>query len=192
MTRKKCWLVSLALSKLRMVYSVRGKRVSLTPDDLFSHFTALLPLLSPNDMSWSFCLVTLFFQALPSELQEAVQLGRYIFPDISKLTTSILQEYSLQTLREHDVVAFKKLSDESRRIRKIMSTMNTDRGSSTNASFVQSHHSGSSAEQTIAAHSNPEAKVDERPLETKKDGKNIHVTLLMATLVVGLMVSMVA
>ena len=37
------------------------------------------------------------FQALPTELQEAVQLGGYI-PDISKLTTSLLQEQSLQSL----------------------------------------------------------------------------------------------
>ena len=42
--------ISLALSELQMVYSARGKRVSLTPDDLFSHFTVFLPLLSPNAM----------------------------------------------------------------------------------------------------------------------------------------------
>ena len=83
--------ISLALSKLKLVYTVRGKNISLTPDDLFSNFISFLPLLSPNAMTWSFCLVTLFFQALPAELQEAVQLGGYIFPDISQLTTSLLQ-----------------------------------------------------------------------------------------------------
>ena len=67
--------ISLTLSKLKMIYTVRGKNISLTPDDLFSNFTSFLPLLSPNAMAWSFCLVTLFFQALPAELQEAVQLG---------------------------------------------------------------------------------------------------------------------
>ena len=164
--------ISLALSKLRIVYSVHRKRISLTPDDLFSHFTTFLPLLSPNAMSWSFCLVALFFQTLPTELQEAVQLGRYIFPDISKLTTSLLQEKILQSLREHAVVAYKKVTDESRRIRRIVSTMNSNRGTSNNNSFVQSHHSGSSAEQTIVAHSNPAAKANERPLVIKKDGKS--------------------
>ena len=83
--------ISLALSTLKIVYTVRGKNISLTLDDLFNHFTSFLPLLSPNAMSWSFCLVTLFFQALPMELQEAIQLGGYIFPDISKLTTLLLQ-----------------------------------------------------------------------------------------------------
>ena len=159
--------ISLALSTLKIVYTVRGKNISLTLDDLFNHFTSFLPLLSPNAMSWSFYLVTLFFQALSMELQEAIQLGGYIFPDISKLTTSLLQEQSLQQLREHAVVAYKILIDESRRIRRIMSTMNTDRVY--NNAVVQSHHSGSSVEQTIIAHSNPEAKVNERPLVVTKD-----------------------
>ena len=75
--------ISLALSKIEMIYTVRGNYISLTPDDLFSNFTSFMPLLLPNAMTWSFCLVTLFFQALPAELQEAVQLGGYIFPDIS-------------------------------------------------------------------------------------------------------------
>ena len=66
-------------------------------------------------------LVTLFFHAMPSELQETVQLGGYVFPDISTLTTLLLQEQALQTLREIDVVSFKKLSDETRRICRIMS-----------------------------------------------------------------------
>ena len=80
------------------------------------------------------------------------------FPNISKLTTSLLQEQSLQTLREHAVVVYKILSDESRHIRRIMSIMSTDRVH--NNTLVQSYHSGSSVEQTIVAHSNPETKVN--------------------------------
>ena len=67
--------ISLTLSKLKMIYTVRGKNISLTPDDLFSNFTSFLPLLSPNSMTWSFFFVTLFL-----ELQEAVQLGGYSSP----------------------------------------------------------------------------------------------------------------
>ena len=51
-----------------------------------------------------------------------------------------------------------------------MSTLPTDRISSHNNTFVESHHSSSSAEQTIVTHSNPEAMVNERPLAVKKDG----------------------
>ena len=81
-----------------------------------------------------------------------------------------MQEQSLQQLREHAVVAYKILTDESRRLRRIMSTMNSDRVH--NNTLVQSNDSSSSAEQTIVAHSNLEAKVNERPLVVKKDGHN--------------------
>ena len=67
--------IYLAISKLKMIYTVCGKNIYLTPGDLFSNFTSFLPLLSPNSMTWSFCLVTLFL-----ELQEAVQLGGYSSP----------------------------------------------------------------------------------------------------------------
>ena len=53
---------------------------------------------------------------------------------------------------------------------RIMSTMTTDRGSSHNSILVQSHHSGSAAEQTIATYSNPKAIVNDRPLVIKKNG----------------------
>ena len=73
-----------------MVSTVRGKK--LLPVDVFGNFIAFLPLISPSAMSWSFFLVTLFFHATILELQEAVQLGGYIFPDISTLTSFLLQE----------------------------------------------------------------------------------------------------
>ena len=43
--------ISLALSTLKMVYTVHGKMIFLTRDDQFSNFTSFLPLLSPNAMS---------------------------------------------------------------------------------------------------------------------------------------------
>ena len=43
--------IPIALSKLKMVNTVRGKHISLTPDDLFSNFTSFLTLLSPNTMT---------------------------------------------------------------------------------------------------------------------------------------------
>ena len=43
--------IYLALSALKMVYTVRCKKISLTPDDLFSRFTSFLPLFLPNTMS---------------------------------------------------------------------------------------------------------------------------------------------
>ena len=60
--------ISFALSKLKMIYTVRGNFITLTSYDLFGSLNAFLPLLSPNVMSWLFCLVTLFFHAIPLEL----------------------------------------------------------------------------------------------------------------------------
>ena len=81
-----------------------------------------------------------------------------MFPNISPLTTSLLQEQALYTLREHAVISFKTLSDENRRIRRIM-IQNT----------ALNNQSGSVAEQTIVQHANLEAKINERLL-TMKDG----------------------
>ena len=72
---------------------------------------------------------------------------------------------------------------------RIMSTMTTDRGSLHNIILVQSHLSGSAAEQTIATHSNPEAIVNDIPLVIEKTALVIQRTQLMVTLVVGVMVS---
>ena len=52
-------------------------------------------LFSPNTMTWYFPLVTIFLNALPSELQAVVQLGVYVFPDLSTLLNSTLQEQKL-------------------------------------------------------------------------------------------------
>ena len=99
--------ISLALSKLKMNRIYRNKKIYLKLDDLFGRFTEFLPLLSPNAMTWSFCLVTLFYHAMPSELQEAVQLEGYVFPDISTLTTFLFTRTELQKLYEITVVSFK-------------------------------------------------------------------------------------
>ena len=82
--------ISLALTPLKAISNHKGKVVVLTQDDLYSCYIEFLPLLTPNAMTWSFSLVTLFFHALPSELQEAVHLGGYVLPDLSTLLTSYL------------------------------------------------------------------------------------------------------
>ena len=62
-----------------MIATHKGKLVVLTLDDLYSRYIELLPLLASNAMTLSFFFVTLFFHALPFELQEAVQSGGVCF-----------------------------------------------------------------------------------------------------------------
>ena len=124
--------ISLASTSLKMISNHKGKVIVLTPDDLYSRYIELLPLLAPNAMTWSFPLVTLFFHALPSELQETMQSGGYVLPDLSTLLTSHLQEQELQRLHEQTVITYKLLQDESKRIRKLMITFGTIRMFSSN------------------------------------------------------------
>ena len=67
--------IFLALFSFKIVSQLRRRTISLTLDDLFSCFVRFLPLFSPNTLTWSFSLVTLFFHALALELQKAVKLG---------------------------------------------------------------------------------------------------------------------
>ena len=124
------------------------------------------------------------FYAMPSKLQEAVQLGGYVFTDISTLTTSFLQEQALQKLCEIVVVSFKQLSDETRRIRRIMSQyvalnnptqhhLNTNNNTHSGSPVLADHnHQGSAAEQTITQYINPEARQYKRSLTTRNNGKH--------------------
>ena len=97
----------------------------------------------------------IIFHALPSELQEAVQLGDYVLPDLYTLLTSHLQEQELQRLREYMVVSHKTLQDDSKRIRKLISTFGTNRGSSSNNMIIDANcmYSITLAEQTLRGNS---------------------------------------
>ena len=110
----------------RLFLSIEGG-LFISPLTTYSVIILNSPLLFPNSMTWLFNLVTLFFNSLPLELQEAVQLGRYTLPDLSTLTNSFSQERELQNIRENYIVAYKTLMDVNRRIRKIMTIFSHSR-----------------------------------------------------------------
>ena len=119
--------------------------------DLYSYYIEFLPLLAPNAMTWSFSLVTSFFHALPSELQETIQSGGYVLLDLSTLLTSYLQEQELQRLLEQAVAAHMLLEDEGKRIRKLMTTFGTIHGFAINGLQMESDclNSNSLVEHTL-------------------------------------------
>ena len=106
-------------------------------------------------MTWSFSLVTLFFNSLPLELQEVVQLEEYTLPDL------------------FSIVAYKTLMDANCRIRKIMATFFHSRNSNANSLITDAdcHFQKSLAKWTIRRHSHPGIHHEDRPLVTDKDGK---------------------
>ena len=56
--------IYLILSSLKLESRVNGKTIYLTPYSLYQRLIEFTPLLSPNATSWSFSLVTLFYNAL--------------------------------------------------------------------------------------------------------------------------------
>ena len=61
-----------------------------------------------------------------------MQLGECLAPNLSTLTTFFSQDQKLQTLREHSVIAFETLSDESIRINKLFTTLSNNNSSAHN------------------------------------------------------------
>ena len=79
--------IYFTLSEFKLLYKFHGKLVTLTADILYQQFIEFSPLLPPNAITWSFSLVTLFYNALSVELQEAIRLAEYILPNNTTLST---------------------------------------------------------------------------------------------------------
>ena len=113
---------------------------------------------------------------MPLELQEAVRSRGFILPDLSRSYTSLLQEQTLQILREHAVTAFKFLTEDKRRILRIMTAFTNERGSSQHMLVISRqaadlHHSGSNAETTMKRYyASNDTLPSSRILVTKSDG----------------------
>ena len=95
--------IYLALSGLKLNFVRNKKIVSITPDTLYQRFIEFSPLLPPNATAWSFSLVTVFYNALSIELQEAIRIDGYTLPNNSTLSTLSSQTSALQVLREKAV-----------------------------------------------------------------------------------------
>ena len=104
--------IYLSLSSLKLESKSNGKTTYLTPDSLFQRFIEFTSLLSLNATSWSFSLVTIFYNALSIKLQESIRFDGYILPNNSTLSTLFDQTAALQALREIAVVAHQSLATE--------------------------------------------------------------------------------
>ena len=108
--------IYLALYGLKLNFVHNKRIISLTPDTLYQRFIELSSLIPPNTTSWSSSLVTLFYNALSVELQEAIRLDGYTLPNNSTLATLFSQTSTLKVLQEKAVVAHKLLCEEKQRI----------------------------------------------------------------------------
>ena len=73
-------------------------------------------------MTWSFSLVTLFVNAFPTDLQDAILNEGYNLPNLSFFINKSLQAAALQDLKENVVIVHKTLANEAKRIKKLLSS----------------------------------------------------------------------
>ena len=108
--------ISLSLSNLKLEFRYKGNVITLTPDDLYQHYTQYFILLPSDAMTLSFSLVTVFYHALSLDVQdENIKDGNQLH-NLSLLTTKSLQAIALRNLREHTDIVYKNQPDETKRI----------------------------------------------------------------------------
>ena len=103
--------ISLTLSNLKLEYRFKGNLITLISDDLYRRYIQYLPLISSDAMTWYFSLVTLFYHALPLDLQDTIVKDGYQLPNLSLLLTKSLQATALKNLPENAVIVHKKLDE---------------------------------------------------------------------------------
>ena len=163
--------IYLSLSSLKLESRANGNTTYLTPDSLFQRFIEFTSLLFLNATSWSFSLVTLFYNALSIELQEFIRLDGYLLPNNSTLPTLFDQKLVLQALREIAVVAHQSLAIEKKRVLTLINFVAPRNPKLTNYA-ADVNNMQSQAEETICSHisNNNHCRAD-RPLVKGKDGK---------------------
>ena len=109
--------VETELSSLKLETRVRGQTHCISPDELYWRYQDFIPLLPDDAHDWSFHLVVLFLNALPVTLKELIIVQGYKPPRFRELTTAVLQQRSLDILREKVVKAKYTFDQEKYRIK---------------------------------------------------------------------------
>ena len=152
--------IYLALSGLTLVSKVNGKIIFLVPDALYQRFIEFSPLLPPKATTWSFSLVTLFYDVLSVEFQEVIRLDGYTLPNNSTLVSLSSQTSALQALRGKSVVAHKLLCEDKYQFLSILNSVSS-RNAGINPMYSQ-------AESTIRSHIPPSTQT--QPLKSLVKG----------------------
>ena len=149
--------ISLALLNLKLQLQFKGKHTTLTPDDLYRHYIQYLPLLSSNEMTWWFSLVTLF-HSFPVDLQNTISkegCKSLIFPSSIQVTL----DYCSLKFEGISSTRVKILTDESKLIKTLFSSHLNSRSHS-NLNHVHFHFSSFKAGTTITQYSKNASSLD--------------------------------
>ena len=114
--------VETELSRLKLETRVRGQHQHMSPDELYRRYQDFIPLLPDDAHDWSFHLVVMFLNALPVTLKELILAQGYKFPRFSELSTAVLQQQTLDILREKTVKAKETFNQEKHRIKTMVAS----------------------------------------------------------------------
>ena len=162
------------ISSLCQRYTVRGKIVTDTPDELFDKFLVLSVSLPDDATTWPIQLCSTYLSALNSDLAEHVTTdASFSMPDLTTLKTKSLQIDALRSVRTFAVTSFRALRKQENQMASLLRTLTPHglRGtqvhhlhsfsgnSSGHAAYGQSYfqNSQSLAEQTISRYNRDDA-----------------------------------
>ena len=82
-----------------------------TPDEIFDRFPILADSSLENNTGWSIQLCSYYLVVFSKDLQEHVTTeSKFVIPDLTKLTTEILQIDALREIQNHASMSYKVLS----------------------------------------------------------------------------------
>jgi transcription termination factor NusB len=114
--------ISDRLSRLRIIYHVRGQTRTCSVDDLFKRYLSEVPVLPEDTRLWGFTLTNYFWMALTDEMQSKITDNKtYAQPDMSTLVTKTIQLNELRKLREATVQASKEIADHDTKLSRMIS-----------------------------------------------------------------------
>ena len=140
------------LRRLRTVFQSNGQVRHCSVDDLFGKYCAEIPILPEDTNLWGFTLTNLFWDAMPTDVQDRLseENSGYKLPVLSTLTTKTIQMSELRTLRTFAVKAWQDTQLHDKRLTRMMTDIIRKQSSPNTASV---HALTSAAESVMSQYS---------------------------------------
>ena len=94
-----------------------GKKVILTPDDLYARYVEILPLMGPDSSQWRANIALTYHSALTDEVKEVMKEQGYTKPKKCDMKTAADEIQQLQIARSAAKKAMDKIDAESKRMK---------------------------------------------------------------------------
>ena len=115
--------VSKNLKFVKMQYknSRSHEVITTTPDTIYKKMMEYVPILPSDATSWSFCLPSIYYNALTDQLREEMKIMEYVLPQPSKLPTKELQLESMLKCQSTAAEALRRVRLNEQSISKLIS-----------------------------------------------------------------------